>query len=141
MAEHILIFYITGSQHHNLYRILTKFIHHIIHQIKSFLICKTGHHTDQHYMRIFVQSQFFLKSCLIHWFVLPEIINAKVPGNSSVRFRIPVVIIQSVYNTAQIICPCRHKAVQSFSVKRGLDFFCVTIADGRHLIRINDTSL
>ena len=45
MAEHILIPLFPRSQHHDLNRILTEFIHHIGDQVKTFLVCQSGHNT------------------------------------------------------------------------------------------------
>ena len=78
MTEHILILYISGSEYYDLHCILAELIHDVIHKVESLLVCQTGNHTDQHDMRILVQSQFFLKRRLIDHFVLAEILDRKV---------------------------------------------------------------
>ena len=141
MAEHIFVFHIPGSQYNNLYRILAQFIHHIVHQIKSLLVCKAGYHTDQHDVGVLIQAQFLLKRHLIDRLIFSEILNAEVLCDPPVRLRIPVVIIQAVYDTAQIVGSGSHKSVQAFPVKRRLDLFCVAVAHSGNFIRINNTAL
>ena len=57
-----------------------------------------------------------------------------------VRFRIEIVIIDAVDNTAQIIRPRAEQAVQPFAVEGRLDLFRICVADRRNRIRINKTA-
>ena len=72
MTEHILIALFSCSKHYDLYCILTEFIHYICDQVKALLICQTGNDSDQHRIRIFIQSKIFLKLDLILNFFLTE---------------------------------------------------------------------
>ena len=140
MTEHVLILRISCSKYRDLYCILTHLIHHIINQVKSFLICQTGNDSDQHYMIVFIQSKFFLKSSLIHRFVFPEILNVKCLCDSVICIRIPVIIIQTIHNTTKIIRSCCHQSVKSLSIERCLDLFCITVAYCCHLVCIDNTA-
>ena len=141
MTEHVLVLRVSCSQYHNLYRILAELVHHIINQVKSFLVCQTGYNTDHHHMGILIQPKFFLKSQFVHRLQLPEIINCEILCDPAVSLRIPVRIVQSVDNTAKIIGPCIHQAVQRFTVKRSLNLLSISLAHRCHLVRIDDTAL
>ena len=141
MAEHVLILWISCSQYHDLHRVLAELVHHIINQVKPLLVCQTGYNTDHHHMGILIQLKLLLKGQLIHLLQLTEILNIEVLCDPVVCLRIPVRIVQSVDNTAEIIGPRVHQAVQRFSVERRLDLLGIGLADRGHLIGINDTAL
>ena len=127
MPEHIFVFFFSGSENHQLNGILTQFIHHIGDQIKTFLICQAGYHTQHHSLRIHFQSQFLLKSCLIFHFFFSECLCIIIHCDHSIRFRIIFVIIDSVYDTTQTVASRLHQSIQPFPVEWGFDFFRISV--------------
>ena len=136
MAEHVLILSLTSSQNNKLHRILAHFFHHIGDQVEALLIRQTGDDSDHHGLRIYFQTQLLLKPCLVFHFLFSEILCIKRFINMWIRFRIVIVVVQSVYDTAQVIGARPEKTIQSFSVKRSLDFLCVGIAYRCDRVRI-----
>ena len=141
MAEHILVFHIARAEYNDLYRILTEFIHHIVHKVEAFLVCQTGNHTDHHNFRVFLQSKLLLEAGLVDRLVFAEVADIEILCDPVVCLRIPVVIIQSVHDAAQIIGACGHQSVKSLAVERGFDLFRVAVAYGRYFIRIDNAAL
>ena len=128
MTEHILIAFVTGSECHDLHCILTQLIHHISDQVKSLLVCQTGYDSDHHGFRVLFQSQILLKLDLIFHFFLTEGCRIVCLGDIWVCFRVKFIVINTIYNTAQVIGTCTHQTVQTLSVERCLDFFCISAA-------------
>ena len=140
MAEHIFVFFFTGSQNYQLDSILTKFIHHISDQIKSFLICQTRYYTQHHRFRIDFQPQFFLKRRFILYFFLAERFRIILFRDHRICSGIIFVIINSIDDSTKTVASCPHQTIQTFPIERSFDLFRIGIADSRDRIRINQTA-
>ena len=139
-TEHIFITLLSGSQYHDLDPIIPKdFIHHIVHQIKTFLICQTGNHTDQEFVRIFLQACFFLK-CKFICFFIGRNISGQFLCDCRIFLWIKHVVIQSVYDSGQCKRFCTHQSIQAFAAFGGLNFSGISLTDGCNVVRIHDTT-
>lgn len=119
---------------------LTEFIHYICDQVKAFLICQTGNDSDQHRIRVFIQSKIFLKLDLILNFFLTESLCIVVSGNTFICFRIEYIIINSIDNTSKIMCSGTEKTIQTFSIERSFDFFRISITYCSYCISKNNST-
>ena len=140
MTEHILKALFSCSKHYDLYSVLTEFIHYVCDQVKAFLICQTGNDSDQHRIRVFIQSKIFLKLDLILNFFLTESLCIVVSGNTFICFRIEYIIINSIDNTSKIMCSGTEKTIQTFSIERSFDFFRISITYRSYCISKNNST-
>jgi len=141
MTEHILITLLAGSQHHNLYRILTKLIHNTVNQVKSLLIRQSGYNTDHHGFLILRKSKLLLKLQLVLYLFLTEIVHGIILINMFVRLWIPFVIVKTIDNSGQLSGSGTHESIQMFSEERSLDLLCIGTAHRRDPVCIDDASL
>ena len=111
MTEHVLILLFTGSQDNQLNIVIAQFIHHILNQVKSFLVSKPGYHADHHLAVIYSQAQFILKSTFILYFFFAEITGIVVLRNQGICLRIKFLIIDSIDDSPQAVCTGTHQAV------------------------------
>ena len=56
MTEHVLVSLSSGTEYDDLNRILAKFIHHTVDQVKALLVSQSGYDTDHHRLRIDLES-------------------------------------------------------------------------------------
>ena len=141
MAKHIFIFFLTSAEHNKLQIVLAHLIHHIGDQIKSFLVGQTRNNTNHESGIVLLQSEFSLKCPLIFYLLLTEIPNVVLVFDQLICLRIILIVINTIYNTAQTIGTSSHQTIQTFSVKRCLNLFRIRFADCRHRVCINDTAL
>ena len=99
MPEHVFILLLSGSQRHDLDRILAQLVHHIGYQVKSLLICQSGYNAYHHHLIILLQPQFLLESQLVLYLLSPEIIHRVVLLNKRISGRVVLLIINTVHNT------------------------------------------
>ena len=141
MPEHIFISFFACSQYYNLIILLTHFIHHIIDQIHPLLISQSGHNADHKRILFLRQSQFFLQCCFVFCLSIAEAVCRIGLIDSSVCFRIPLLIIQSIYDSSQIIGSGTHQSVQIFSIEWCLNLLCISRTDRCQCICIDQTTL
>ena len=141
MAEHIFIFFFTGTKYNDLDIFLTKLIHYICDQIKALLICQSGNDTDHKLLIILLQAKLLLQRTFVFDLFLTEICCIVRCYDILIFFRIEFFIINTVDDTAQRTGSCTQKSIQPFSVKLCLNFFRIGIGNCCYSIRINDTAL
>ena len=141
VTEHILVSLLACAQYYELYCILAELIHYICDQIESLLVSQAGNDTDEHSIRIDIETELFLKSCLILDLLCLEIIRVIVDGNERIFLRIPVFIVNTVHDTAQVILACAHESVESFAIIRHLNFFGICLGNCRNGVCIYETAL
>ena len=111
MTEHVLILLLAGPQHHDLYIVLTKLIHHISDQVEALLVCQAGYDSDHHRLVILVQSQLRLQGTFVLHFLLTEVHRIVIKLDIRIYFRTEIRVIHPVDDTAQIRRPRTHEAV------------------------------
>ena len=140
MTEHIFITFITGSKNYKLDCILTKFIHNICDQIKTFLICQTGYDTNHHGFWIFLKSKVFLKLNFIFYLFFSECSCVICLCDIWICLRVEYVIINTIYDSSQAVSPCTHKTIQFFTIKWCFNLFCICITYSGDCISKYDTT-
>ena len=141
MTEHILVTLFSCSQNHQLNIQLTELIHHVGDEVKALLVCQTGNHADHKLLVVLLKTQLFLKSLFVFHFFLAEILDVIVFSNKSIRLRIVLIVIDSVYDSAEVIGTGIEKAVQMLSVERCLDLLRIGSTHGSNRICIDQSAL
>ena len=96
VTEHILILLISGSENDQLHIITAQLIHHTLDQIKTLLIGQTGNDTDRKLLLINRKSKLFLKSALILYLLLAEILCIVALCDQGIGLRIELIVIDAV---------------------------------------------
>ena len=141
MPEHILILLCAGAKNYDLNLIPAQLIHHICDQIKALLVCQTGYNTNHHLLGILCKSQLSLQCSLVLNLLFSEILNGKIIVNPCICLRIPIGIIQTIYNSGQAVRTGIHKAVQLLTVKRSLNLLRICITYCCYPVSIDNSAL
>ena len=140
MTEHVLVSLISGTEYDDLNRILAKFIHHTVDQVKAFLVGQSGYDTDHHTVRISLQSEFFLQSHFIFYFFLAEVFDRVSSCNVGICCRIEITVINTIDNSRQAVCSCLHQSFQLLPIERCLDLFRIAAAYRCHTVSVDDSA-
>ncbi len=141
VAERILVNTVACAQHHDLGMLIHHLRNDTIYKIESLLICQTGDQADHELVVILNQSQLLLKLLLIYLLLgqhIGEVIVGKQPG---VRACVPYIIIDAVYNTAQLPGMISEMGIQLLTVVTRLDLSRVRVAHRGDHIRVCQSAL
>ena len=141
VTEHILVFFVSGSQNHKLHVITAELVHDTLYQIQSLLIRQAGNNAHHKFLFIDRKAKLCLKLLLILAFFLAEIPGIVRLRDKLVGFRIELVIINAIHNTAQVAGTGAHETVKTFAVERHLDLLCVSLAYRGDGIRKDNAAL
>ena len=130
MAEHVLIPLVAGTKHHQLHIIGTQLVHNPLDQIQALLVRQAGNNAHHNLLVVYRQPQLFLQLAFVLGLFLSEVFRVVWLGNVPVRFRVEIVIVNTVDNAPQAVCPCPHQTVQALAVKRHLNLLRISLAYG-----------
>ena len=141
VTEHILITLFTCSKNNDLHCILAEFIHHIGDQVKALLVCQTGNDTNEHCIRILIESEITLELDLVFDFFFAEVLCVVFLGDTGICLRIEYIVINSINDTTEIMRSRTEKSIQTLSIEWCLDLLCISVTYCCYCICKDDTAL
>ena len=111
MAEHIFIPVFAGSKNHKLNILGADFVHDALDQVKALLVRKAGNDADHELLIVPLKSKFFLERPLVLDLFLAEGAGVIVLDNIGVCLRVEFVVVDAVYDSAQVAGTRTHEAV------------------------------
>ena len=141
VTEHVLVLLIAGTEYHELDIILAELIHDALDEVETLLVGETGYDTDHHLARIHVHAELLLERLLVLRLLLTEVAGVERLYEVLIRLRIPVIIVDTVDDTAEVMCTCAEQSIEALAVERHLDLLGVGIGNRRDRVGIHDTTL
>ena len=109
-------------------------------EVRTLLCCQTADHREQRNIRIFFQTQLFLKSqFVLH--LLSDAFRAVIYRQGLVCLRVKVPAVYAVQDAAQLIAPGLEQSFQTLSVRYRTDLPGVSRADCRDRVRVYNRTL
>ncbi len=141
IAEHILVSRLACTEDNKLYILLAHSLHHIGDKVKALLISQTADNSHHELSVVLCKVELSLHSTLVVDLLFKHIVDVVLHSYHIVGIGVVIVIVDTVYDTSEVILSCPHKTVQTLTVEFCFDLLCIGGAYCCDSVSVNQSAL